>query len=168
MNDFFAGTLDGCGGVLGVGIALAIAGILAQVMANPFLAIPICGLVVVGGVARLVEHFAADPAVRHAELGIDPVTLTTLPDERVHAMNTVGLILLMAIWILIVLYQFAAAVIGSMVVLLVWGIRILVHPGHNPFRGSDDFTVADYDQTVFITMGAGFTFVIAAAILLGE
>jgi hypothetical protein len=30
-----------------------------------------------------------------------------------------------------------------------------------------DFTLADYHQTVFITMGAGFTFLIAAAIMLG-
>jgi hypothetical protein len=59
-------------------------------------------------------------------------------------------------------------VIGSMLVLPVWSIRILVHPGRNPFRTSDDFTDADYGQTVFMTMGAGFTFLIAAAIVLGE
>jgi hypothetical protein len=91
-----------------------------------------------------------------------------LPDERVHVMNAVGLIFLMTIWILHVPHQFIPAVIGSMLVLLVWGIRIVVHPGHNPFRESDDFTLADYHQTVFITMGAGLTFVIAAAIVLAE
>jgi hypothetical protein len=168
MDDFFAGTLDGCGGVLGAGIAFAIAGILAMVMTNPFFAIPICGLVLLGGVGRIVEHLATDPAARHAEPGFDPATFRRLPDERVHVMNAVGLIFLMTIWILIVLRQFIPAVFGSVLVLLVWGIRIVLHPGYNPFRESDDFTLADYDQTVLITMGAGFTFVIAAAIVLAE
>lgn len=167
LGEFFDGALDGCGAIVGLGIAFAIAGILAPVVINPYVAVAVCGLVILGALARMSGHFSADPGVRAAEPGIDPVTLTRLPDQRVHVMSAIGLVLLMVLWILVVLRQFAAATIGSLLVMLVWGTRILVHQGRDP-RRFDEFEDTDYVQTVFITMGAGFVLLIAFVPLFSE
>jgi hypothetical protein len=167
VDEFFDGALDGCGAIIGLGIALAIAGILTPVLVNPYVAVVACGLVILGALARLAGHYSADPAVRTAEPPIDPVTLTRLPDERVHVMSAVGLILLMVLWILVALRQFAAATIGSVLIMVVWGVRILVHQARGP-SPYDDYGDTDHVQTVFITMGAGFVFLIAFLIVVSE
>ncbi len=80
-------------------------------------------------------------------------------------MNAVGLIVLMVLWVLVV-RQFGPATLGSLLVMLIWGFRILAHQGRDPRLPFDDFAEADYTQTVLITMGAGFVFLIAVVPLL--
>lgn len=83
-------------------------------------------------------------------------------------MGAVGLILLVVLWILVIFRQFAPATIGSLLVVLVWGVRLLAFQACDPRRPYSEFDDIDHVQTAFVTMGAGFTFFIAFVVLMAE
>lgn len=69
LDEFLEGALDGCGAVIGLGLAFVIAGILASLLVNPFIGVGVGALAIFGALARLVQHARSNPAVRSAGPG---------------------------------------------------------------------------------------------------
>ena len=169
-DEFVEGAIDGLRAVSAMGLGVALAMVLSTAMTTPYIAITACVLVILGALARLGQHFSVDPALRPVDPRLLPppssMSLDRAPDERVHVMNAVGLILLMALWILLVLGQFVTVIIGGILVMLAWRVRLFAHRRGHPRLSGGQFGAVDETQTRMIAGAATFVLIMALALLI--